>query len=266
MSFIFASAFTILLIVSVFNLFSRLSNPVFNNERKKEIKNLIRNILIVGLIGCVLSWLLFYLWEYEATSCPFIVLLLIILGSVGCFLVVLFLWAVSPSESAIKNKENIDKSKKILDEFLTQYSVDKTLKVKDTNFAICQKDNVLLIYDSLSMLNNNLKYQAIPFNSIIECEIIEDNSTIMKSGLNRAIVGAAIAGTTGAIVGVATRKTSDVVNNLSIRIITNEVLNPHHEIKIITETINRNSDEYKQLYDNVQEIYSSVIAIIQSNK
>jgi len=116
------------------------------------------------------------------------------------------------------------------------------------------------------MLNNNLKYQAIPFNSIIECEIIEDNSTIMKSGLNRAIVGAAIAGTTGAIVGVATRKTSDVVNNLSIRIITNEVLNPHHEIKIITETINRNSDEYKQLYDNVQEIYSSVIAIIQSNK
>lgn len=266
MSFIFALAFTILFIVSVFNLSSRLSNPVFNNERKKEIKNLIRNILIVGLIGCVLSWLLFYLWEYEITSYPFIVFLLLGLGSIGCFLVMLFLWAVSPSESAIKNKENIDKNQKTLDEFLNQYSVDKTIRIKNTNFAICQKDSVLLIYDSISMLNNGLKYQAIPFNSIIECEIVEDNSTIMKSGLGRAVVGAALAGTTGAIIGVATRKTSDVVNNLSIRIITNEILNPHHEIKIVTETMNRNSDEYKLLYDNVQEVYSSVVAIINSNK
>ena len=163
MTFLFALAFTILLIVSVFNLSSRLSNPVFSNERKKEIKNLIRNILIVGLIGCVLSWLLFYLWEYEVASYSFIILLLIILGSIGCFLTMLFLWAVSPSESAIKNKENIDKNKKILDEFLTQYSVDKTLKIKNTNFAICQKDRMLLIYDSVSMLKNNLKYQAILF-------------------------------------------------------------------------------------------------------
>ena len=122
------------------------------------------------------------------------------------------------------------------------------------------------IFPNLGTVKGYETYEAIPFNSIIECEIIEDNSTIMKSGLNRAIVGAAIAGTTGAIIGVATRKTTDVVNNLSIRIITNEVLNPHHEIKFVTETMNRNSDEYKQIYNDVQEIYSSVIAIIDSNK
>lgn len=266
MSFVFAIGFTILFIISIFNLSSRLSNPVFGIERKKDIKNLIKKISIIGLIGCFLSWLLFYLWEYKITSCSFVVLLFLILGSIGCFLAMLFLWAVSPNESIVKNKEKADRNKKLLDDFLNQYTIEKIKTIKNINFAICSKDNTLLIYENLSITNNNLKYEAIPFNSIIECEIIEDNSTIMKSGLNRAIVGAAIAGTTGAIIGVATRKTTDVVNNLSIRIITNEVLNPHHEIKFVTETMNRNSDEYKQINNDVQEIYSSVIAIIDSNK
>ena len=50
-------------------------------------------------------------------------------------------------------------------------------------------------------------HKLINFNQIIECEIIEDNTTIMKGGVGRAIVGGVLAGGVGAIVGAGTRST-----------------------------------------------------------
>ncbi len=264
MKLFFALLFTVIFISACCSLFSRLKNPIFNDKKIKEIKHNNKYVVGFGLSGSVSSWIFYYLWEYKILSCPFIVFLFLGLFSLVSFCITTIVWLFTPSSSSIKYMANYEENKKKLNSFLNQYSVDKKYKVNDIVVAVCQYDKMLLIYDDISPVHNVLNYRAIPFNSIIECEIIEDNSTIMKGGLGRAVAGAAIAGATGAIVGAATRKSTDVINNLSIRIIANEVLNPYYNVEIISETMDRKSEKYKQLFQETQKIYASVIAIINN--
>lgn len=61
------------------------------------------------------------------------------------------------------------------------------------------------------------------YSDLIDFELCENGETVMKGGVGRAIVGGALFGVAGAIVGANTRKSRQMVNSLYIRITTRTV-------------------------------------------
>ncbi len=109
------------------------------------------------------------------------------------------------------------------------------------------------------------KIDIIKFSDIIECQIIEDSNTIMKGGVGRAVVGGALAGGVGAVVGANTRASQNVTNSLQIRIVTKNVSNSLYTINIITREISKSSDEYKDAMNFANKVYATITAIISKN-
>ena len=105
----------------------------------------------------------------------------------------------------------------------------------------------------------------INFSDIIECEIIEDSNTIMKGGVGRAVVGGALAGGVGAIVGSTTRSSKNVVNSLQIRIVTSNIRNSLFNINLISEETNKEDLEYKNAMQFANNVYATIQAIINEN-
>jgi len=126
---------------------------------------------------------------------------------------------------------------------------------------------------------NTLKF--INFNQIIDCEIIEDKTTIIRRDVGRAIAGGVLlagagaiigAGTrssskiAGVIVGANTRSTSEIVKNLAVRIITNDISDSMLMITLINIDTKRDSINYKNKMESAQGIYSTLFSIINSGK
>lgn len=106
--------------------------------------------------------------------------------------------------------------------------------------------------------------RTIPFNDIIECSILENGSTVQSGGVGRAIVGGALAGGVGAIVGATTRSSKAVLSSLTVRIVTKNINNALCEIPIIRTEIKRDSNEAKEAIKSSQQIYATIISIIDS--
>lgn len=102
----------------------------------------------------------------------------------------------------------------------------------------------------------------INFSELIECQILEDSNVIMQGGVGRAIVGGALAGNVGAIVGANTRKSSTMLNNFSIDIITNDINNSVVRLKMIDSPLDINT--YGNIYRDILSFSNDVYALIQS--
>ena len=85
------------------------------------------------------------------------------------------------------------------------------------------------------------------FDQIIDYEIIENGTSVVKGGLGKAIVGGALFGTTGAIVGsvVGNKKSKNICNSLQIRIGLNDSPKENIYIKLINSETKTNSFSYK---------------------
>lgn len=68
----------------------------------------------------------------------------------------------------------------------------------------------------------------------------------------------------GAIVGATTRKSKNIVSNLSIRIVTNELDEPLYNLELITHQIDINNPMYANLYKLAMQFANNVYATIQA--
>lgn len=68
----------------------------------------------------------------------------------------------------------------------------------------------------------------------------------------------------GAIVGATTRKSKNIVSNLSIRIVTNELDEPLYNLELITQQIDINNPMYANLYKLAMQFANNVYATIQA--
>ncbi len=102
------------------------------------------------------------------------------------------------------------------------------------------------------------------YSDLVDFELCEDDTTIAKGGVGRALVGGALFGSAGAIVGAATRKTSDVCKSMYIRITVKSV----GMLKIILVSGNtpRDSFIYKVAKDCADKIISQLEIIAATNK
>jgi hypothetical protein len=109
----------------------------------------------------------------------------------------------------------------------------------------------------------NFSIVVIAFKDILECKLVEDNSTIMEGGVGRAVVGGFLAGGAGAIVGASTRGSKNVVSSMQLQIITNNVSDSFKKLDIITKEIPRDSIAYQKATEFAQKAYASLTSIIK---
>lgn len=260
MALFFAIVVTVLTAGFSISLFMRLKEDCFDEKQLKVIRDQLRYVLVCGVLDSAFCWLNFYLWNYALPYNPILPVGLTVI-TILLFLGLLFMYGFAPSRKSVRQQNQYVQNKKKLDDFLSGYAVDKTITIGRTVFAACLEKQSILIYYDITASSFELFYRAIPFSSLTGCELIEDQTTIFSGGVGRAVVGAAVAGAVGAVVGAATRKSENVTTQMSIHIYTKDVLNPLYEIPVIDHQIPRSSDEYKELLHKAQKICATVDAI-----
>lgn len=105
------------------------------------------------------------------------------------------------------------------------------------------------------------------YGDIVDYELIEDGNTISNGGVGRAIVGGALFGGVGAIVGGATgHKNKETCTKLQIKITLNNVKTPTEYITFILAETKKDSFIYKTAIAMAQEIISLLQIICNENK
>ena len=102
------------------------------------------------------------------------------------------------------------------------------------------------------------------FADLLNYELYENNSVIMEGGVGRAIVGGALFGNVGAVVGATTRKSKNVVDALYIRLTLKS--SGMKRITFINSPTDRNGFVYKSSRKTSDEVVSKLELIINENR
>lgn len=104
-------------------------------------------------------------------------------------------------------------------------------------------------------------------SDIIDFELLEDGNSVSKGGVGRALVGGALFGGVGAIVGGSTgHKQKKTCSKMQIKIIMKSVNCPTVYINLITAETKKDSMIYKMVEPQAQEILSLLNVICQANE
>ena len=111
----------------------------------------------------------------------------------------------------------------------------------------------------------------IPYSAILDYELLEDGTSVTKGGasIGRAIVGGAVFGPVGLIIGGVTgkRKQKNFCTTMQIKMTLNSISSPTRYIKFITSKTKKSGATYKTACKNAQEVLSllNVITSDQTN-
>ncbi|MED3912735.1 hypothetical protein P4597_26985 [Peribacillus simplex] len=164
----------------------------------------------------------------------------------------------------------INKFIKETDRFILE---NKTIVSKssysDTNLSriVFDHENKKLI-----IFKNERTPTSLPYSSLIESELTENGNTLTKSSRGEqvagAVIGGALAGGAGAIIGgLSGKKTSsDIIKTLQIKITVNDLNSPVHSfyVKDSSNEYTKDSPIYNQLYDSAYEIHKIISLIIKN--
>lgn len=153
----------------------------------------------------------------------------------------------------------------------------ETLKAKINNFNATKKignffwineNNNTWTIPELSTLGNVKDITIHNFNEITNFELLEDGKSIASGGVGRALVGGALFGGVGAIVGGSTgkKKSSNVCTSYKIKITLNNFSDPTCYINFISGgEFKKSSSIYKLFVDNAQQVLSLLELIVAKN-
>ncbi|MEB2281083.1 SHOCT domain-containing protein [Lysinibacillus xylanilyticus] len=150
----------------------------------------------------------------------------------------------------IKNAIIAQKVNKIeLDNFNPTKSIGSFIEFDDVNkkflilSAILRKRNKATVYN---------------YSDIVDFELLEDGESVSSGGLGRALVGGALFGGTGAIVGGVTgpKKSKSICSSLKLKITLNNINNPAVYVTFIESDFKKSGMIYKTVYKQAQECLS----------
>ena len=147
--------------------------------------------------------------------------------------------------------------------FFDEDNFDSSIKCIDYIVAVDKENEELSIFYKLKIV------KTIPFDTILECKIVENSNVLNSGGVGRAIVGGMLSGGVGAIVGANTRKSKNMLNNFLITIITNDIDEPQYTMNLVKTPINVSSSigsvAYKSLIECSNKIYALIQSILSNN-
>jgi len=119
---------------------------------------------------------------------------------------------------------------------------------------------------AVSEWNEKTDVKIYKYVNLLDFELIEDEESVIKGAAGRALVGGALSGTTGAIIGSAgSKKIKQNCNLLEVRIRTDDFENPQYVIPYIKGfAVAKTSSMYKNSVESAQELIS-VLNYITSN-
>ncbi|MEC1437225.1 immunity protein [Bacillus sonorensis] len=166
--------------------------------------------------------------------------------------IVFFGYALSEGKKQEEKRKEIKKNdRKNLDQYDLDFSPNKSYINPDGKMKIAFNSEKELFKIYRISPNGMIHDIAIPFNKIVDSEILIDDTTIMKASRGQqvagALIGGAIAGGVGAIIGGSSPNTTGINNVKRIRLkITNEDFeNPVYYIDFLPtrDKLNRRIDK-----------------------
>jgi len=109
-----------------------------------------------------------------------------------------------------------------------------------------------------SILGKRNKSTVYDYSDIVDFELLEDGESISSGGLGRALVGGALFGGAGAIVGGVTgkKKTKGICSSLKLKITLNNIYNPVVYVNFIETDMKKSGVLYKNAYKLAHECLS----------
>lgn len=163
---------------------------------------------------------------------------------------------------------------------ITQYTPDEIRESIKKNSAVTEEitnfNATKVIGAEVEFDDNNKKWlvksgifktkknaQLFDYDDILDFELLDDGESIMQGGLGRALVGGALFGGVGAVVGGVTgkRKNKSICKSLKIKVTLKNINNPVVYINFIENDTKRDGFMYKIAFQNAQECLS-VLQII----
>lgn len=141
-------------------------------------------------------------------------------------------------------------------------------------FMITNKENPYIFIDTKNKLFKIGKKNAVNsnkvfhFNELIDYEYVEDGETITKGGIGSAVVGGALFGAVGAIVGGTTgkKKTKPVVTDMHIRISLNNKWISNMTIELLSSETKKSSMTYGLMKSSSERIISLLDLIVRQSE
>lgn len=252
--------------IAFINTSAKLEDDTFKSHelelKKRQKKILIWGILAILLISTVVISSIIHqnaetsMYDYNTIDdkanarkvWDITLLLTIIVPIIYVIVMVIFLvqWAMVTSKNDIIREK---KEQRIKAE-LSKYTIDREIRNGNNIVSLDNKHEILIIRNT-----SDMTYDIIKYGELLSCEILENNSTVMKGGVGRAVVGGIIAGGAGAIVGANTRK-SEIMRELTIRIITSNSRKSSYVIKLQGENLSN------EAYNFINEVYAIITNLI----
>lgn len=141
-------------------------------------------------------------------------------------------------------------------------------KSSDSSYPVAGGEKKIGHYFTVDSYNKRFKLNResswYTFGDLVNYELYENNSVIQKGGIGRAIVGGALFGGVGAIVGAQTRKSQNIVDSLYIRVTLKS--SGMKKITFIGSPTDRNSIFYKMERKSADEVLSELELIASNNQ
>lgn len=138
------------------------------------------------------------------------------------------------------------------------------LQIEADNFTATKQIGNFVSFDEgqqkWALLNLRSGKVVVTFNysDVIGFELLEDGESVATGGLGRALIGGALFGGVGAIVGGVTgkRKSKEFCNNLKLKVTMNDINNPVIYINFIETKTKKDGFTYKTIEGAAQECLS----------
>jgi len=267
MFFIMIAVSILSLILSCLNLSKTHSAYYLKNYKKKRKHSIILvvfNISTITIFFLAINFLNVFLSENsQVNSIIVIFILMFFLLLISLLLLFIFtlvnIFKLSPKSIRIFDKNMLNFEKYLVDQNITS---SRRVWYKNVSTFIVDETNQNVIY--MNYYSNS--FDILPWQKVRQAQILENGNIIYNSGLKGALIGGAIAGVPGALIGSMSANLSHVISNIKIRIIVDDVLNPMRFLDIIkTQTIKGSKDYNDAIYYS-NYVYSQLYAIISKTE
>lgn len=160
------------------------------------------------------------------------------------------------SELAKRGQTNIP-----IEEIIDRINLSKETKKEIEQFVATKNIGDAIAFDDenkLIMISPKKHACIYDYNHISKFELLEDGETVTSGGLGRALVGGALFGGTGAIVGSVTgkKKNKEKISSLRIKLSLKDINSPVDYIDFLEAKTKRGSIIYKDAFNKAQECLS----------
>lgn len=165
---------------------------------------------------------------------------------------------VYSSEDVIRMIQERVNARERITNFVVTDDISPVAKFNDIEKQMIVSDDWLVHGSKNSQYQTPESYTLFLYDQIVDYELLENGQSIASGGVGRAIVGGALFGGVGAIVGASTRSYQGVCEELRIKITVKEYEKPAFYLPLIQMETKKSTFMYKERMEMAQNILSKL--------